>query len=108
MLYDTVFNQLNDLADDVLVLPAHFADLSEINEQGIVGERLGTIRRNNKAMQTTEKAAFTEMVAGAASTETPPTYEAIISINRGEKSVGEEEATELEIGPNRCAVHHHG
>ncbi|EGK08438.1 metallo-beta-lactamase [Desmospora sp. 8437] len=108
MLYDTVFNQLNDLADEVLVLPAHFADLSEINEQGIVGERLGTIRRNNKAMQTTEKAAFTEMVAGAASTETPPNYEAIISINRGEKSVGEEEATELEIGPNRCAVHHHG
>ncbi|SMO83471.1 MBL fold metallo-hydrolase [Melghirimyces algeriensis] len=108
MLYDTVFHQLNQLADDVLVLPAHYADKSEMNEKGLITAQLGTIRQNNQAMQTQEKETFTEMVASAASTKTPPNYEAIIAINRGEKVTGEEEATELEIGPNRCAVHHHG
>lgn len=108
MLYKTVFNQIKNLPDDVLVLPAHYADISEINEHGIVGAQLGEIRSSNQAMQTKEQKAFTEIVSSAAATETPPNFETIVAINRGEKQVDEAEATELEIGPNRCAVHHHG
>ena len=37
MLYDTVFKKLSTLADDILVLPAHYADIQEMNENGIVG-----------------------------------------------------------------------
>lgn len=107
-LYDTVFNKLSDLPDDCLVLPAHYADIREIGDDGIVGATFGDIRDSNEIMQNDDKASFTEHVAGAASTEKPPNFEEIIAINRGELQVEADKAIELEIGPNRCAVHHHG
>jgi len=107
-LYHTVFYKLKDLPDDCLVLPAHYSDVREINEHGIVGELLGKIRENNEIMRNEDKASFTEQVASAASMEKPPNFEEIVAINRGELQVDEERAIELEIGPNRCAVHHHG
>ncbi|MFC0214412.1 MBL fold metallo-hydrolase [Paenibacillus chartarius] len=106
-LYDTVFGKLNDLADDVLVLPAHYADIREMNERGIVGATLGDIRNDNEIMRTQNREVFTEYVAGAVTSEKPPNFEEIIAINRGELQVDPEKAIDLEIGPNRCAVHHH-
>ncbi|MCM3271947.1 MBL fold metallo-hydrolase [Paenibacillus elgii] len=106
-LYDTVFNKLNRLSDDVLVLPAHYADIQEMNDNGVVGATLGEIRQSNEIMRNADREAFTEQVAGAVSTEKPPNFEEIIAINRGELNVEPERAVELEIGPNRCAVHHH-
>jgi glyoxylase-like metal-dependent hydrolase (beta-lactamase superfamily II) len=104
-LYDTVFQTIADLPDEVLVLPAHFADVREINASGYVGATLGEIRDNNAIMRTRDKEVFTEWVAGSVG-ETPPHYEEIIGINRGVLEVLPDQATELEIGPNRCAVHH--
>jgi glyoxylase-like metal-dependent hydrolase (beta-lactamase superfamily II) len=106
-LYETVFHKVNALPDDVLVLPAHYADISEMNEDGIVGATLGYIRTDNNMMTNADREAFTEQVAGAAATEKPPNFEVIVAINRGELHVEPERAVELEIGPNRCAVHHH-
>ncbi|MCF6093587.1 MBL fold metallo-hydrolase [Microaerobacter geothermalis] len=106
-LYDTVFNKIRNLADDVMVLPAHFADIQEMNDHGIVGETLGNIRKSNEQMQMADKEEFTKMVATSAESSTkPPNFEDIVAINRGVKRVDADEATELEIGPNRCAVHH--
>ena len=107
-LYHTVFYKLKHLPDDCLVLPAHYADIQEINEQGIVGELLGKIRENNEIMRNDDKASFTEQVASAASMEKPPNFEQILAINRGKLQVDAKKAIELEIGPNLCAVHHHG
>jgi glyoxylase-like metal-dependent hydrolase (beta-lactamase superfamily II)/rhodanese-related sulfurtransferase len=104
-LYDTVFKKIADLPDDVLVLPGHYADIKEINENGYVGATLGDIRRSNEIMRTTDVDQFTERVVSAVG-ETPPNYERIVEINRGTEYVREEEAIDLEIGPNRCAVHH--
>ncbi|MGG1552328.1 MBL fold metallo-hydrolase [Paenibacillus ferrarius] len=106
-LYDTVFHKVSQLSDDVLVLPAHYADIKEINDNGIVGATLGEIRKSNDIMRNEDREAFTQQVAGAVSTEKPPNFEEIIAINRGELHVEPERAVELEIGPNRCAVHHH-
>ncbi|MCX7569373.1 MBL fold metallo-hydrolase [Tumebacillus sp. DT12] len=104
-LYDTVFKTVAALSDDVLVLPTHFADIKEINENGYVGATLGAIRASNEVMRNEDREAFTEKVAGA-SGATPPNFEEIVGINRGEIQVTAEQATDLEIGPNRCAVHH--
>lgn len=104
-LYDTVFTTITNLSDDVLVLPAHFASVQEINENQYVGAHLGEIRKDNETMRTTDREAFTDMVTSG-SGATPPNFETIIDINRGIKEVSTEQATELEIGPNRCAVHH--
>ncbi|MFT9850097.1 MBL fold metallo-hydrolase [Aneurinibacillus sp. REN35] len=104
-LYDTVFTHIANMSDETLVLPTHYADIKEINEQGVVGAYLGEIRANNEVMRTQDRAKFTDMVAGAAGA-TPPNYEDIIKINRGDMQVPLDVATTLEIGPNRCAVHH--
>ncbi|ARU60321.1 hypothetical protein CBW65_04025 [Tumebacillus avium] len=104
-LYDTVFTTVANLPDEVLVLPTHFADTQEINEDGYVGASLGEIRQNNEIMRTADRAAFTDAVAGAVGT-TPPNYTEIVDINRGVRQVDPEQAMELEIGPNRCALKH--
>ncbi|USG66909.1 MBL fold metallo-hydrolase [Brevibacillus ruminantium] len=104
-LYDTVFTTIASLRDDVLVLPTHYADLSEISEAGYIGAQLGEIRRNNEVMRTVDRELFTEKVAHSVGA-TPPNYEEIVEVNRGTLEVTAEKATELEIGPNRCALHH--
>lgn len=104
-LYDTVFQTIANLSDDVLVLPTHFADIQEINEGGYVGATLGDIRKNNEIMRTEDREAFTEQVAGGIGA-TPPNYMEIVDINRGVLNVDAEKATALEIGPNRCAIKH--
>lgn len=62
--------------------------------------------KRNDMMNDHDEAEFVEKVAASASTETPPNFEDIIAINRGEKEATEDEQLELEIGPNRCAAHH--
>jgi glyoxylase-like metal-dependent hydrolase (beta-lactamase superfamily II) len=106
MLYDTVFTTIVNLPDDVYVLPAHYADVQEMNDRSIVGAHLGDIRRSNEIMRTQNRETFTETVAASDNSEKPPNFDRIVAINRGLEKVTLEEATELEIGPNRCAVHH--
>lgn len=106
-LYDTIYSKVSQIADDVIVLPAHYADYEEeVNSEGYIGELLGDIRRKNDIMTNKSETDFVDFVAASASTETPPNFEDIVAINRGEISVDNDKKTELEIGPNRCAVHH--
>ncbi|NNU88459.1 MULTISPECIES: MBL fold metallo-hydrolase [Geobacillus] len=106
-LYDTVYEKVAAMADDVIVLPAHYANLDEeINAEGYVSDTLGRIRARNEMMQNKPKDEFIDLVIQSANTETPPNFEDIVAINRGLKTVDIETQRELEIGPNRCALHH--
>ena len=108
-LYETIYSKIADIADDVIVLPAHYGDVDEeMNEQGYIGDTLGNIRARNEKMFHATKEEFLSQVEKSASSVKPPNYEKIIEINRGLKTATAEEMTELEIGPNRCAVHHTG
>lgn len=106
-LYETIYSKVSQIADDVIVLPGHYADFhGEINDQGYIGNTLGNIRKINDIMAGKSVDEFVEHVAASASTDTPPNFEDIVAINRGVKEATIEEQQELEIGPNRCAVHH--
>ncbi|MGJ7923245.1 MBL fold metallo-hydrolase [Neobacillus sp. LXY-4] len=106
-LYETIYSKVSQIADDVIVLPGHYADFhGEINDQGYIGNTLGNIRKVNDIMAGKSVDEFVEHVAASASTDTPPNFEDIVAINRGVKEATIEEQQELEIGPNRCAVHH--
>lgn len=106
-LYETVYSKVSQIADDVIVLPTHYADLEqEMNASGYVGDTLGNIRQRNEQMFNVDKGLFLEQVEKSASDEKPPNFEEIIAINRGVESATPERLSELEIGPNRCAVHH--
>lgn len=105
MLYETVESKLSHLGDDVLVLPAHFSGIDEITEDGYVGSDFKDIREANELLQGVDEESFTQAVAGQLGL-TPPNYDTIVQINRGLVHPTTQEATELEIGPNRCAVKH--
>ena len=106
-LYETVYEKIATIADEVVVLPGHYANLDEeINDNGYIGETLGKIRAKNEMMQNKEKAEFVAMVEANANSETPPNFEDIVAINKGTMAADDEKKTELEIGPNRCALHH--
>ncbi|MCL6585792.1 MAG: MBL fold metallo-hydrolase [Anoxybacillus sp.] len=106
-LYDTVYEKVAAIADDVIVLPGHYANLDEeMNDAGYIGDTLGNIRSRNEMMQNKQKEEFIDIVVQNANTETPPNFEDIVAINRGQKVVDAEQQQELEIGPNRCALHH--
>ncbi|HEX6593175.1 MAG TPA: MBL fold metallo-hydrolase [Bacillota bacterium] len=106
-LYDTVQSKVSEFADDVIVLPGHYADLDEeINEDGYIGSNLGDIRKRNEAMFAAQKEDFLDSVEKSASSVKPPNFEEIVAINRGQQTADVEQMQELEIGPNRCAVYH--
>ena len=105
LLYDTVSTKLSAIADDVLILPAHFADISEMTDAGYVGNDFGTIKATNELLQGVSAEEFTEQMVGRAG-QTPPNYTTIVQINRGEYQPSETERSELEVGPNRCAAKH--
>jgi glyoxylase-like metal-dependent hydrolase (beta-lactamase superfamily II) len=106
-LYETVYEKVAAIADDVIVLPAHYTNLDdEISEAGFIGDTLGNIRARNEIMRNKQKDEFIEMIVQNANSETPPNFEEIVAINRGQMTVDYEKQQELEIGPNRCALHH--
>lgn len=108
-LYNTVYTKVRDIADDVIVLPGHYANLDEeINVAGFIGDTLGNIRKRNEKMFNSSEQEFLEQVEKSASSVKPPNFEEIVSINRGVQAADAEKMQELEIGPNRCAVHHAG
>lgn len=102
-LYDTVFHRLQGLSDDVVILPGHFSDISELNDEGYVGARLGDIRRDNSLFQLADKEAFVHAVVGRVGA-TPPNYQTVIRVNQGLEKPDSSSLIELEVGPNRCAV----
>jgi glyoxylase-like metal-dependent hydrolase (beta-lactamase superfamily II)/rhodanese-related sulfurtransferase len=102
-LYDTVFQRLSGLSDDVVILPGHFSDISELNQEGYVGARLGDIRKNNSLFQLTNQAVFVNEVVHRVGA-TPPNYQTVIQVNQGLETHDDASLAELEIGPNRCAV----
>ncbi|MFV8828821.1 MBL fold metallo-hydrolase [Alkalihalobacterium sp. APHAB7] len=106
-LYHTIYDKVSAIADDVIVLPGHYADyVEEVNDKGYIGDLLGNIRERNEKMFTMTKDSFLDHVEQSASSVKPPNFEDIIAINRGVEQADAERKQELEIGPNRCAVHH--
>src|SRR5690606_12166842 len=63
----TISEKVADIANDVMVLPAHYANLEEeMNEDGVIGEYLGVIRRENRIMQNIPKDEFLQHVRKSA------------------------------------------
>lgn len=106
-LYNTVYSKVSEIADDVIVYPAHYGNFDdETNSNGYIGDNLGNIRKRNEKMFKATKDEFLDNVEKSASSVKPPNFEEIVAINRGELRVDVETMQELEVGPNRCAVHH--
>ncbi|HEY0666158.1 MAG TPA: MBL fold metallo-hydrolase [Gallionella sp.] len=100
--------QVRALPDRTIVLPAHFSNLHEADEQGCYRAPLATLLNRNEGLRMLEQglAAFGAYIE-ASLPEHPPSYDDIRRVNTGLLQVDETKASELELGRNRCALSPH-
>ncbi|RLQ96712.1 MBL fold metallo-hydrolase [Falsibacillus albus] len=103
-LRNTLYSRYKELSDDLMVLPAHFGTMSEIGENGLVAARLGDLFAKNAGLNVEDEAEFRKLVTENLPPQ-PNAYLEIRQTNMGKIQPNEEEQREMEIGPNRCAVH---
>ncbi len=100
-LFHSVHERVLPLGDDIMVFPAHYGSVVEVRANEFVARPLGTLRTTLPALALSES----EFVAWALANvkDRPPNYQHIVMINAGRETVSDE-AKDLELGPNRCAV----
>ncbi|TRM12124.1 MBL fold metallo-hydrolase [Lentibacillus cibarius] len=103
-LRETLYSRYKELSGDLVVLPAHYSFVEELNEDGSVQAHLGNLYQHNEGLQVDEEQAFRTMVTENLPPQ-PNEYENIRKTNMGKMNPEDEEQREMEIGPNRCAVH---
>lgn len=86
------------------MLPAHFGKASELGKDGLVSGRLGDLYDRNPGLNIQDEDEFWTTVTENLPPQ-PNAYQEIRQTNMGKINPNEEEQREMEIGPNRCAVH---
>jgi len=103
LLYHTLFDRMASLSDDVLILPAHYSDVMEMRQDGIVARQLGDARQKNPVFQRRSEQAFLEYVLNHLPPQ-PAVYAEIRRANLGLIVFDAEHAMEAELGPNQCGT----
>jgi thiosulfate/3-mercaptopyruvate sulfurtransferase len=86
------------------VLPGHADPGSETFDPGTAVSTTVRHLRTDLALLGRDREAFVAYITDNVP-EKPPNYEQVIDINRGRDApADDEEAIELELGPNRCAA----
>ncbi|MCM3690170.1 MBL fold metallo-hydrolase [Neobacillus niacini] len=99
----TLYNRYKELADDLLVLPAHYMGINEMNEDGSISDKLGELYQKNHGLNIQDENEFRRTVTENLPPQ-PNSYQEIRETNMGKITPDEEQQREMEIGPNRCAV----
>ncbi|MEH6941713.1 MBL fold metallo-hydrolase [Bacillus sp. JJ722] len=102
-LRETLYKRYKELSEELVVLPAHFMIVDELNDDGSVSEKLGTLFAKNHGLNIEDEEEFRSLVSKNLPPQ-PNAYQEIRKTNMGIITPDEEEQREMEIGPNRCAV----
>jgi glyoxylase-like metal-dependent hydrolase (beta-lactamase superfamily II) len=103
-LRTTLYQTYKNLSEDLIVLPAHFGQAAELGDGGKVSARLGDLYRSNPGLNIQDIQEFRVAVTENLPPQ-PNAYQEIRQTNMGRMTPNEEEQREMELGPNRCAVH---
>ncbi|WP_394741895.1 MBL fold metallo-hydrolase [Natronococcus roseus] len=101
-LHETLQERILSLPDETLIGGAHFSDAALPAEDGTYTAPIGELREKMAAL-TMNEAEFVELVLSDMPPR-PANHEAIIATNLGQEETDDEEAFELELGPNNCAA----
>ncbi len=102
-LRESLYKRYRELSEDLVVLPAHFMIIEELNDDGSVSEKLGTLFAQNHGLNIKDEDEFRKIVTENLPPQ-PNAYQEIRETNMGKINPNEDEKREMEIGPNRCAV----
>ncbi|MCX2826281.1 MBL fold metallo-hydrolase [Bacillus pseudomycoides] len=103
-LRNTLYKRYKTLSQDLIVLPAHYSKVSELDEQGQVRAKLKDLFKRNAGLNIEDELEFRKTVTENLPPQ-PNAYQDIRQTNMGKINPSVEEEREMEIGPNRCAVH---
>ncbi|WP_276300142.1 MBL fold metallo-hydrolase [Halorussus lipolyticus] len=101
-LYESLQERILPLGDDVVVGGAHFSDAADTRDDGTYTETIGNLKQKMDAL-TMDEDEFVELVLSDMPPR-PANYEEVIATNLGQEAQTDEEAFELELGPNNCAA----
>lgn len=99
----SLYERYTSLSDDLIVLPAHFMIIDELNDDGTVAARLGNLFASNHGLNINNEDTFRKMVTENLPPQ-PNAYHEIRETNMGKVTPDSEKQREMEIGPNRCAI----
>ncbi|TRZ40489.1 MBL fold metallo-hydrolase [Niallia circulans] len=102
-LRETLYKRYKELSDELIVLPAHFMIIDELNEDGSVAEKLGQLFTKNHGLNIDNENEFRKLVTENLPPQ-PNAYQEIRETNMGKINPEIDKQREMEIGPNRCAV----
>ena len=108
MQYESLNKKVMALPDKVKILPGHFSVTEDGRTPGVtpgtpIFSTVGLLRTNNQALKMSKEKFIEYMFENIP--DKPPNYEEVIAVNLGEREITDEnEAIELELGPNRCAA----
>jgi len=106
--YETLHRTIMTEANDVKILPGHFSVTDDGAYVDVMPGQpmfstVGYLWKNNEILRMPEDEFVDHMFDNLPSK--PPNYEQVIATNAGEYTPeDEDEETELELGPNRCAA----
>jgi glyoxylase-like metal-dependent hydrolase (beta-lactamase superfamily II) len=103
-LRETLYQRYKALSGQLTVLPAHFGQPGELSNDGSVQAKLGELYGENAGLRIEDVTAFKKKVSENLPPQ-PNSYQAIRETNMGKQTPEESEQIEMEIGPNRCAIH---
>lgn len=104
-LHHASLDRLLKLPGDTVVLPGHYSHPGEADETGLFAASLDQLRRGNEGLlKVQEGSAVFYDYATSSLPFFPEAYIDIKRVNLGLLQVGEEQASELELGPNICAL----
>jgi|TARA_B110000495_G_scaffold202349_1_gene222231 glyoxylase-like metal-dependent hydrolase (beta-lactamase superfamily II) len=107
MLYETLTNKVQNLDKNLNVLPGHFMNWTEANDQLIFSEKLENIVGHNSSIYTLDSLEkFTEFILDNMR-NSPPVYNEIRKVNTGLLDVDINEADVMDLGKNECAAAMH-
>jgi glyoxylase-like metal-dependent hydrolase (beta-lactamase superfamily II) len=102
-LRETLYKRYREISEELIVLPAHFMIIDELNDDGSVSEKLGTLFAKNHGLNIKDENEFRKLVTENLPPQ-PNAYQEIRETNMGKINPDLDKQREMEIGPNRCAV----
>jgi glyoxylase-like metal-dependent hydrolase (beta-lactamase superfamily II)/rhodanese-related sulfurtransferase len=104
MLFQTMTDKILALDNAIQVLPGHYMDWKEANQDLIFVATLGHIKEINASIYgITDEAAFYDFIQSNMRTQ-PEEYAKIREINAGLMQVDVDEADIMDLGKNECAA----
>nr|WP_319392294.1 MBL fold metallo-hydrolase [uncultured Desulfobacter sp.] len=104
MLFNTMTNILLKLDDNTVILPGHYMEWDEANENLIFAASMGDVKkRNTDIYSINNKKDFFAFIQANMRSQ-PDEYTKIREINAGLLAVDEEEQEIMDIGKNECAA----